>query len=208
MKQYDVYLLDFDGTTFDTSESLFPVFLHGFEAIGKKCTPEDAREYMHHSLPQAAKMANLSEEELTPWAEEICRALDYEDSLSLIKIFPETFEVVSKLHSQGKKLGIVTGNLSDHVRKILGRFGLDSAFPVIVGSDVYKKSKPDREPIDIALRMLGVDGASAVYVGDSLQDIECGHNAGIDAILVDRNDEHPDFGGEKIKSLRQLFSCD
>lgn len=208
MKEYDVYLLDFDGTTFDTSESLFPVFLHGFEAIGKKCTPEDARHYMHFSLPQAAKMANLSEEEFVPWAEEICRALDYEDSLSLVKIFPETKEVVLRLHSKGKKLGIVTGNLSDHVKKLLERFDLADIFTVIVGSDIYTRSKPDREPIDIALKRLGVDSSSAVYVGDSLQDVECGHNAGIDAILVDRNDEHPDFAGEKIKSLRQLFSCD
>lgn len=207
MREYDIYLFDFDGTTFDTSESLFPVFLHGFEAIGKKCTPEDARMYMHHSIAQAAKMSGLTQEEIIPWSGEIIRALDYQDSLDLIKIFPETKETIIRLKNAKKRMAIVTGNVPSHCQKILKMFQLDGIFETIVGAGDYKHSKPDGEPCSIALSRLGRKNETAVYVGDSLQDIESAHNAGIDGILIDRNNEHPDFKGEKISSLLQLFSC-
>lgn len=204
---YDVVLLDFDGTAFDTEESLFPVFLHGFEAIGRKCSPEDAAEYMHHSLAQAAMMAKLTEDEIKPWAEEIVRALDYEDSLSLVKIFPETKEFVAKLDELGVKMAIVTGNLSGHAWSLLKRFGISHSFQAVIGNDEYKKTKPDAEPCLNALKALGVEPSSrCVYIGDSLQDVECAHNAGIDGILIDRHDHHPDFVGKKIKSLLDIFN--
>ena len=59
MKEYDVYLFDFDGTLCDTGESLGPVFMHGFEAIGMSCKKEDALEYMHHSLKETQSNSSL-----------------------------------------------------------------------------------------------------------------------------------------------------
>ena len=52
MKNYDIYLFDFDGTTFDTKESLVPVFKSAFAAIGMDCTPEQAHHYMHQNVLQ------------------------------------------------------------------------------------------------------------------------------------------------------------
>ena len=52
MKNYDIYLFDFDGTTFDTKESLVPVFKSAFAAIGMDCTPEQAHHYMHQNALQ------------------------------------------------------------------------------------------------------------------------------------------------------------
>ena len=43
---------------------------------------------------------------------------------------------------------------------------------------------PDPEPVLLALERLGVQPSEAVLVGDTAFDILCGHNAGVDVVLV------------------------
>lgn len=205
MKEYDVYLFDFDGTLCDTGESLGPVFMHGFEAIGMSCKKEDALEYMHHSLKETADSRGVSEEQWQPFVDAIVEALDFEDSIKLITLFPETIEVIKELKARGKKLGIVSNNTVNHIKLVLDRFNLNDYFEVYSGSDVVNESKPNAEPILYALRKLGVKvGPNVVYVGDSCQDVTCGNNAHVDAILVKREGT----GGEinAIKNLKELLA--
>ena len=205
MKNYDTYLFDFDGTLFDTAKSLGPVFRMGFQAIGMDCKDEDALTYMHMSLQEAAKIAGVPDERFVDFVMGILKALDDESSLKMIEIFPESEEVVRALAKQGKNIGIASGNGGSHIRLVLSRFGMDDLFTAISGSDEYKNGKPSAEPILLALSKLGISGENAVYVGDSLQDVKCAENAKIDGILVDRKNEHPDFAGTKIESLRSLL---
>ena len=46
MKDYKVYLLDFDGTLFDTYYSLTFIYRYAFAKIGYNCTPEQTAEFM------------------------------------------------------------------------------------------------------------------------------------------------------------------
>lgn len=206
MIDYDVVLLDFDGTLLDTRESLYPVFKRGFEAIGRTCSKEEAAEFMHHSLEQAVIMAGIPKEEVPAWGDAIMEALDSEESFKLIKIFPDTKWLLGQLKELGIKTAIVTGNTSKHVRKVLSFFDMGDYFDVVIGHDEYKNGKPDGEPCLTALKALGVAPSNrCVYIGDSMQDIGSGHNAGIEAILIDRNNAHPDFKGRKIKEFKELF---
>jgi phosphoglycolate phosphatase len=43
-----------------------------------------------------------------------------------------------------------------------------------------KNSKPDPEPLILACKMLDLDPASVLFVGDDLRDIESGRDAGTD----------------------------
>lgn len=204
MKEYDVYLFDFDGTLCDSGESLGPVFMHGFEAIGMSCKPEDALEYMHHSLKETADARGITEEQWIPFVEAIIEALDFEDSIKLITLFPETIEVIKELKARGKKLGIVSNNTVKHIKLVLDRFDLNDYFEVFSGSDVVSESKPSAEPILYALRKLGVKvGPNVVYVGDSLQDVTCGNNAHVDAILIKR--DGTGNGISVINNLKELL---
>ena len=50
MKSYDVYLFDFDGTLFDTLDSLVGVYKTALRSVGYDCTKEDAAKYMHFCI--------------------------------------------------------------------------------------------------------------------------------------------------------------
>ena len=206
MKEYDVYLFDFDGTLCDSGESLGPVFVHGFEAIGMSCRPEDALVYMHHSLQETAAMKGVSKEQWPIFVEAIIKALDFEDSLKLIKMYPESIEVLRSLKAKGKRLGIVSNNTTIHIALVLKQYGLNDIFDVLSGSDVVTKAKPFAEPIFYALEKLGIEPSeNVVYIGDSNQDIECGNNAHVDAILIKREGTCSDL--HTISNLKALLEA-
>ena len=51
MKQYQVYFLDFDGTLFDTLDSLVEIYNAGFRYLGYEIGREEASRYMREVKP-------------------------------------------------------------------------------------------------------------------------------------------------------------
>ncbi len=202
-----VYIFDFDGTLADTKLSLRPVYKAGFSAIGiNDISNEEFDEFMHYSLLQTLQMKNIKEEDWPAFVKTVRIAIDSPESLSLIKIFPETKEVLDKVKNDGNRIGIVSGNTSDHIRKVLSFFHLESYFEVIIGNDMYKNGKPNAEPLLLGCSLMNVEPNKDVcYVGDSLQDEECARNAGVSCFIVDRNHAYIDKNFRKGYSLLDLF---
>jgi pyrophosphatase PpaX len=93
--------------------------------------------------------------------------------------------VLGKLHSEGRRLGIVTAKRQVTVQLAFEVLpGLKRYFDVVVGSDDTDRHKPDPEPILLALERLGVEPEAAAYVGDSPFDIRAAKAAGVAAIGV------------------------
>ena len=204
--QFSVYLFDFDGTLVDSRESLLPVFQAGYAVVGRHVTPEEVSRWMHVSLPESFADSGVPKEHYQKVADAIIAALDLPESLAMIKAYEDALPVLTRLIKEGKRVGVVSNNTSTHIRLVLERLGFDLPLDCVVGSDMFQNGKPSREPIDVALKILGeTDRSRVVYVGDSLQDPECGRNAGIGGILIDRENAHPDFQGTRIADLNELF---
>lgn len=204
--QFSVYLFDFDGTLCDTRVSLIPVFRAGFAAAGREVTEEECERWMHLNLYQSLVDSGIPEEDYQKVVDAIITSLDMPESIALIRPYQEMVDVLTKLHQSGKRLGIVSNNTSTHIRLVLDTLDIHIPFDCIVGSDMFTHGKPSAEPIETALEILGEQkGKHVVYVGDSLQDPECGHNAGIAGTLVDREGKEKDYVGVKIASLDELL---
>ncbi len=78
-------------------------------------------------------------------------------------------------------LGIVTGRPKEETLYTLQKFEVQNAFDVVVTLDDYppEKSKPDPYPIKLALEKL--NKPNAIYIGDSVDDIDAAKRAGIRA---------------------------
>lgn len=204
--QFSVYLFDFDGTLFDTRVSLVPVFRAGYAVVGREVTEEECERWMHLNLIQSMTDSGIDEKDFPKVVDAIINSLDMPESIALIKPYADMVEVLNRLRREGKRIGIVSNNSSSHIRLVLDTLKVDIPFDCIVGSDMFKHGKPSPEPIDTALSILGMERSKdIVYVGDSLQDPECGLNADIGGILLDREDRYPDFEGIRVKSLRDLL---
>lgn len=207
MKDYDVYLFDFDGTLCDTIDSLYPTFRYGFDAVGMHdITDAEIEEFTHHNLTEVMDEKNVKEEDRPLFIAKIVEALDNPEFIEMIKPFPETFEVLKELKSRGKRLGIVSNNTTHHIELTLKLLNFPDVFETIVGSERVAHAKPAPDCIYKAQEDMKIDHRfSTVYVGDSLQDGETGHKANVGSIVVDRHNRYEKVTGEKIFNLGDLL---
>ncbi|MCH3909640.1 MAG: HAD family hydrolase [Bacilli bacterium] len=207
MKSYDVYLFDFDGTLFDTLDSLVGVYKTALRSVGYDCTKEDAAKYMHMSLSETADLLHIDDPaSRNIFFEKTSEALDYPEYIKMIKMFPDVLNTLKALAKKKKIIGIVSGNTEKHISLVLNQFGIKDYFSFAVGSAPGRRPKPFADPILFALRSIPtVSPKKVVYIGDSLQDPETAKNAGVDGVLLDRNHEHVSYKGKRIATLKTLL---
>lgn len=200
-------IFDFDGTLVDSELSLIEVYKEGFAAINETCSPEQAREYMHHSLKEVIVERKIIEEKrIILFVKTVIEAIDNENNLKLIKPYPEVENVLKTLQNHNFNLAIVTGNSKTHVEKVLKQYGLYHYFEYVVDSIICSVPKPAPDPLLMCLdHFPDVKKEGTFYVGDSLQDIESAKDAGIDGYLLERKNEYPSFAGRKFHDLEAML---
>ena len=97
----------------------------------------------------------------------------------LTHIYAAVPGTLRELRGRGFSLGIVSTKFRYRIETILEREGLRQGFDVIVGGEDTPSHKPDPAALLLALRLLGPDGAPAVYIGDHPVDARAAAAAGI-----------------------------
>lgn len=210
MKQYKVYLFDFDGTLFDTLPSSVYVFKEAFKEKGVVLNDDDVLGYTRVPIPETYRqiVPNYKEEDIEPFLNLITKLVCSKESNKRISIYGDTYETILDLKMSEATLGIVTSNNEHHVNDVLKLFDMEfGLFDVIVGNETEKEPKPSPKPILAAIKALRetFSKEEIVYVGDAINDVLAAENAGIDAILLDRNNEYSDEKYQIINSLSELL---
>ena len=98
------------------------------------------------------------------------------------KLLPGSKEVLCSLREKGVKVGIVTRNCEDAVRRVFP--DIDAYSDVFVSRDGVKKVKPHPDHLTSVMRALRVTGSEAVMVGDHVLDILAGKKVGMKTVGV------------------------
>lgn len=204
MKKYSLYLFDFDGTLFDTIDSLKEIYKLTFAKYGIVPTKEDYTTFITLSLPRAMKYKGLD----LKYRKEFCKFFNTNvlcDSVTKkTKLYPDSMRFMKYLQKSGIKYGVVSGSSKYRVKMVLDYLKLDyDKLCVCVGNESYKHAKPNAEPIKVALKKAGYlkKKNEVLYVGDAWQDEACAKAAGVDYIKIKR--PHNETGD--IESLFDLF---
>jgi putative hydrolase of the HAD superfamily len=109
-------------------------------------------------------------------------------------------------HLQALGFGLaVVSNANGTVRERLRLLGLGRFFPIVVDSHEEKIEKPDPRVFLPALKALGVSPDRALYVGDLFHiDVLGARAAGINAVLLDRDDLRSHVDVPRIRTLAEL----
>ncbi|MER1972833.1 MAG: HAD-IA family hydrolase, partial [Psychrobacter alimentarius] len=113
---------------------------------------------------------------------------DYEADICIDScVFAELEEVLTTLEKQSVPWGIVTNKPRYLAELLLQKMALDERCAVLICPDDVSRSKPDPEPMYMALEKLSIPRGAAgcvLYVGDHIRDIEAGKAAGMPTILA------------------------
>ena len=83
------------------------------------------------------------------------------------------------------QLACVTNNPVEPARRTLAVLGVQALFPHVIGLDTCLKSKPAREPLELALRQMGVRTSQTISVGDRYDiDLALPLEMGMGGVLV------------------------
>jgi HAD superfamily hydrolase (TIGR01549 family) len=115
------------------------------------------------------------------------------ESAENFELFEDVLPVLEELRAARVKIGLVSNGIRDLTVFVAHhRLEVDA----IVDSRSHGRVKPHPTIFEAALAELGTRPSAAVMVGDSLEeDVEGARALGMRAILVDREDRHPDVEG-------------
>jgi putative hydrolase of the HAD superfamily len=106
------------------------------------------------------------------------------------ELFEDALPVLDELRTARLRIGLVSNGIRD-LTQFVAHHRLD--VDAIVDSRTHGRVKPHPTIFQAALDRLEVEAADAVMVGDSLEeDVEGARALGMRAILIDREERHPE----------------
>ena len=100
------------------------------------------------------------------------------------KLFPGIYDLLNDLREKGFILTVNTNKGQALTDELLESLFPQSPFACVVGYDETRPSKPDPFGVDMICHTCALSRNEAVYIGDSLSDINTAYNANIPCILV------------------------
>ncbi len=210
-KSKPVVIFDFDGTLVDTSEAIGAsmektLINHGLGGLYTQSFKKDMlgprpKDLFEKYCPDCDGLA----------MEEEYRQYNWEDQKQYNKLFAHARELLDYLKDEGYPMAIVSTKVKNVLTFGLEMFDLQDYFCAIVGGDEVSKGKPNPEGILKACKAMGKSKDNAIYVGDSVNDIKAGKNAGCFTIAyVSYADKKEDLvsehANETITSLDEVIS--
>lgn len=209
-KPITTLLFDFDGTLLDTNELIIQTFQY---VLGNHYPGKYERiDILPFLGPTLYESFDSVEPEKTEQLIEEYRAWNktMHDELSIE--FDGVSETMRLLKAAGMKMAIVSTKRKDMIMRGLELLDVEGVFDEVIAMDDVTKTKPDPEPILLALERLGANADEALMIGDNYHDIVGGQNAGVrtagvawsakgEAFLQTFN---PDYMLQHISELLQL----
>ncbi|MDY0011779.1 MAG: phosphoglycolate phosphatase [Rhodocyclaceae bacterium] len=191
MKRFQVegVLFDLDGTLLDTIADLAEGANRMLAELGR---PRRSQAEIHGFVGKG--IPNLVERCLTEGSAATAAEIDRAISVfrrhygavngSQTRIYPGIEDSLAALRERGLRLGCVTNKAAAFTMPLLERVGLADWFQVVVSGDTLPVKKPDPAVLFHACRLLDIDPASALMVGDSANDALAARAAGMPVVLV------------------------
>jgi len=98
------------------------------------------------------------------------------------RLIPGTQKTLKSLRRKGIKVGIITRNCEDAVRKVFP--DIDDFCDIFVSRNSVKKVKPHPDHLTYVMKSLRISGEESVMVGDHIIDIQAGKRVGMTTIGV------------------------
>ena len=182
MKQLILY--DLDGTLVDTREDIAQAANHMLRQMGSPELPHDViagyvGRGVHHLIGHCLKSEDPKRIEK---GIKIYRAYYGEHMLDHSRLFPGVLEMLQYFKAQHQV--VLTNKPNPFSYDLLRALGVAAYFAAVIAGDSVYPKKPDPAAVRAMMERFGVAAEAAVFIGDSLIDIETARNAGIGIAVI------------------------
>ena len=206
-------IFDFDGTLFDSVEDVVICFNevlseYGFPTLTRDeyipCLGGNIDDIVSKVLGPNSTPQNIESIKKT--------YLDLYASSKKEKTipFPDAKETLKYLEDKGILLAINSNRLNFSLNEFVLKYLSDIGFVSIEGQNIDSPPKPDPFGVNNILNKTNLSSDEALYIGDSMTDIQTAQNAGIDCVIVewgygDETAFNHDYPLKVISEFSQLY---
>lgn len=186
MSRYETVIFDLDGTLLNTLEDLTDSVNFALTACDMPLrTIEEVRCFVGNGVRNLMIKA-------VPDGEANAR---FEETFSIFKEhygehcndktgpYEGVLELMAELKKKGYVMGIVSNKIDSAVKELNSKY-FSEYIQIAIGESEGVQRKPAPDTVYAALKELGKDKDTAVYIGDSEVDLATARNAGIPCISV------------------------
>lgn len=184
-KKYICIEFDMDGTLIDSIPVVMESFQQSiYEIYGhRESNPEILKKSI--GLPLDESFLSYPSQDQAILKDAYIKIND-ELQKNGVPLFVGIREMLIKLKEKNIRLAIVTSKRLEPTLRLLKVMELDGLFEVVVGKEMTLRHKPFGDPILKCNELLNIEDKKYVlYVGDSLHDLKCAKDAGVDVAAVE-----------------------
>ncbi|ANP73577.1 HAD family hydrolase [Cryobacterium arcticum] len=177
-------LFDIDGTLVDSNYLHIDAWQRAFQTLD---TDVEAWR-IHRSIGQDAGqlLTSLVGERPDDWvsrAKEL-HAENYKQLAPRLRVFPQARELLAALAERGITVVLATSAPEEELKILLDLLDSDDAIHATTNSDDVDVAKPDPDIVRVALERAGVEPAEALFIGDSVWDMQAAARARVRSLGV------------------------
>ena len=179
-------IFDLDGTLLYTLEDLYIATNYALEQVGRdKRSLDEVRNFVGNGVAKLIERAmgeNSSQEEIQKCLE-IFKEYYSKNAQKNTRPYDGIIELLKYLKKSGIKIAL-NSNKYDAAVKSLSHKYFDDLVEIALGESNNCPKKPDPTGVEKILKYFNCNKDNAVYIGDSLVDIQTAKNAKIPCISV------------------------
>jgi phosphoglycolate phosphatase len=183
---YDTVIFDLDGTLLDTLEDLKDSCNYALAQVGAPArTLEEVRQFVGNGIGRLIELALPGGKENPDFDKALAIMQEYYKTHNQIKTapYPGVLDMLVQIKELGLSMAVVTNKPDSSAKPLVEEYFL-GMIPVAIGEREGVRRKPAPDTVEEALRILGKEKRTAVYVGDSEVDLATARNSGLDCISV------------------------
>ena len=206
-------IFDFDGTLIDSVDDVVISFNRALSEYDlPTLTREDYIGYLGGNIDEIVSL--VLRDKSTPENIELFKKVYlnfYESSKKEATIpFPQSHDILERLQQNNVSLAINSNRFTYSIELFVSKFFNDIDFIAIEGHEMDFPSKPNPYGVNKIIEKANVGLDEAIYIGDSITDIEVAKNAGIDCVIVrwgygNEEDWENDYILEAVDEFSQIL---
>jgi 2-hydroxy-3-keto-5-methylthiopentenyl-1-phosphate phosphatase len=208
-KQIRGIIFDLDGTLIESYEAIYLGLLECFRYLGKDLFPfSDLKKYLKPDLETTLSQFFPPEGILKGIP--VMRTKYEEVYLDKTYFLDGARDVLKALHAKGILMGIASNKFGRFSRGAINHLGVAEYFKSVIGAGDVLRNKPFPDMIHAALEEMVLPPEEAIFVGDTLTDIETGKQAGVDVYALPTGFHSKEELSQRkpkrlLKNLRELI---